>query len=158
MNLVQFKMIFLCSEKPICAPPGFCLSKCSQCCMPPLKQFQCSCSARLIDDDGYFWSFQGRHIQETCLRLSPPGDWWWDILGFVSALVSQAPQHFSSSEPQATCGKCFFRPVYPLGQFPGPLECPGQYIHGSLQMNMSNVDNLGLIIPIPFQVVARERG
>ena len=32
-------------------------------------------------------------------HLSPPGDWWCDVLGFVPA--SQAHQHFRSSETQA---------------------------------------------------------
>ena len=42
-------------------------------------------------------------------RLAPPGGRWCDVLGFVPAGVSQAPQHFRSSETQATCEGSFAR-------------------------------------------------
>ena len=50
--------------------------KCPQCC--PLRQFQ-----RWAD---WRWPFQGRSWSApSFLRLSPPGDRWWKLLGFVSA-------------------------------------------------------------------------
>ena len=50
INLVQLKIVSVCSEKPICAPP--CFSEVSP--MLHLKQFQC------LIDDSCLLSFQGR--------------------------------------------------------------------------------------------------
>ena len=47
-----------------------------------------------------------RALSLKLLRPSPPGDRWWDGLGIVSArlsALSRAPQHFRTSETQATC-------------------------------------------------------
>ena len=57
-------------------------------------------------------SFQNsRKTMEHCFLfpcLSPPGDSLCDVLGTVcQQVVFPAPQHFRSSETQATCGDCF---------------------------------------------------
>ena len=85
------------SEKPICAPPR--LSEVSP--TLPLKRFQCS-------DDGPLSSFQGRSSSalsfNASLRQPING-----VMSFALCLlvVSQASQHFRSSEKQATCEGCF---------------------------------------------------
>ena len=81
---VQFKMVSMCSEKPIWALP--CLSEVSPSCL-------WNGSSIHLTEDGALSSFEGRSSSTSSL-LSPPGDQWWDVLGFVS----QAPQHFTSSE------------------------------------------------------------
>ena len=70
---------YLCagSEKPICTPPRL-----SEVCPTlPLKRFQCSSDWRRPS------LVFSRKIIERFLfpRLSPPGDRWCDVLGFVSA-------------------------------------------------------------------------
>ena len=67
----------------------------------PLKRFQCS-------DDSPLSSFQGRSSSASsfnaCLRQAING-----VMSFALCLlvVSQASQHFRSSEKQATCEGCF---------------------------------------------------
>ena len=78
--------------------------------MLPLKEFQCG-----LIDDGPFSSSQGRPLSASSfyrLSLSRPGDQWCDVPVFV-------PQHFRSSEMQATCDGCFAPPVYLLCHFFG---------------------------------------
>ena len=90
-------MVFMRSEKPICAPPR--LSEVSP--TLPLKRFQCS-------DDGPLSSFQGRSSTTSSfnasLRQAING-----VMSFALCpqVVSQASQHFRSSEKQATCEGCF---------------------------------------------------
>ena len=94
---VQFKMVFMRSEKPICVPPR--ISEVSP--TLPLKRFQCS-------DDSPLSSFQGRSSSASsfnaCLRQAING-----VMSFALCplVVSQASQHFRSSEKQATCEGCF---------------------------------------------------
>ena len=64
---------------------------------------------RLIDD-GPLSSFQGRSSCACSFYVSPPGDRWCDMsLALCPQVVSQAPQHFRSTEKQATCEGCFTR-------------------------------------------------
>ena len=70
---VQFKMVSMCSEKPICVPPR--LSDVSP--MLPLN----SSNVRLIDEVP-FSSFEGS-LNTSSFHASPPGDRWCDVLGFV---------------------------------------------------------------------------
>ena len=58
---VQFKMVSMCLEKPICTPP--CLSEVSP--ALPLKRFQCS-----SDYDGPLSSFQGRSSSASSFHIS----------------------------------------------------------------------------------------
>ena len=51
-------------------------------------------------------------------------------LALISQIVSQAPQHFGSSEKQAICEGCFARQSI---WFPITLSCPGQYTHRSFR-------------------------
>ena len=88
----------MCSEKPICAIPR--LSEVSP--TLPLERFQC-----LIDDDA-LPSFQGRSSTASSFYASL----LQAIDGVMSLalcpqVVSQAPQHFKSSETQAACEGCF---------------------------------------------------
>ena len=95
VSSVQFKMVPMLSEKSIRAPPR--LSEVSP--TSPLKRLQCSSDSQrpsLVLSRKTVWRFLFQ-----C--LSPPGDRWCDVLGFVPAGVSQASQHFRSSEKQATC-------------------------------------------------------
>ena len=85
--------IIMRSEKPICAPPR--LSEISA--TSPLKRFQC------LIDDGPLSSFQGRSSSTSsfhaCLLQAIDGVM---SLALCPQVVSQAPQHFGSSEKQAT--------------------------------------------------------
>ena len=80
LGSVQYRMVATHSVKhsvePICAPPH--LSEVSS--MLLLKQFQSWSDCR--------WPFLVLSIrkiaeQTSFLRLSPPGDWWCEVLGFV---------------------------------------------------------------------------
>ena len=98
---VQVKMVFIRSEKPICAQPG--LPEASP--TLALKRFQCS------SDDGPLSSFQGRSCSASSgvmsLALYP------QVVSRASqhlrSLVSQASQHLRSPEKQTTCEGCFAR-------------------------------------------------
>ena len=75
-----------------------------------------------------YLAFQGIH--SLFLRLTPPGDRWCGVLGFVlwPQVESQAPQHFRSSETQAICDGCMlYTQVYLLGcdlaVLPSPIMC-----------------------------------
>ena len=69
-NPVQFRMVSMRSDKPLCASPRLSLSQKFPPTLP-LKRFQYS-------------SFQGISSSASSLfqRLSPPGDQWCDVLGF----------------------------------------------------------------------------
>jgi len=98
---VQFKMAPMRSEKPTCAP----LRPSEVSPALPLKYS----NVRLIDDDP-FSSFQGR-LASTSSFHAP----LLQVIDGVMSLalcpqvVSQAPQHFRSSEKKATCEGCFAR-------------------------------------------------
>ena len=46
-----------------------------------------------LTDDGLFSSFQERPLNASSFCVSPPGDLWCDVLGFVPEGTSQAPKH-----------------------------------------------------------------
>ena len=75
--LVQFKTVSMRSEKTIRAPPR--LSEVSP--TSPLKQFQCSPYWRWLSL--VLWRKIVHRFLFPC--LSPPGDRWCDVLGFVPA-------------------------------------------------------------------------
>ena len=85
-------------------------------------------NVRLIAD-GPLSSFQGRSssassfhaslLQVTDVVLS---------LALCQQVVSQAPQHFRSSEKQTTCEGCYARQCT-IRSFPFTQACPGQYTH-----------------------------
>ena len=87
LTSVQFKMVSMHSEKPICAPPH--LSEVSP--ALPLKRFQCSSDC--------WWPslvLSGEIIKRLLFScFSPPDSCWCDILGFVpSASVWSSPLIF----------------------------------------------------------------
>ena len=71
---VQFKILFMCSEKPIIMCSIQSLKKSL---MLPLKWFQC------LTNNDPLSSFQGRSSRASSWHTSPPGDQWRDVLGFV---------------------------------------------------------------------------
>ena len=81
---------------------------------PPLRGFPqcclCNGSSVRLTDDGPLWSFQGRSSGASSFHAS-----LLQAIDGVTSLdlgpqaVSQAPQHFRSSEEQATCDSCFAR-------------------------------------------------
>ena len=88
----QFKMVSVHSEKPMLSWKL------------PLKQFQS------LIDDGLLSSFQARSSSTSSFHASL----LQTIAGVMSLalcpqVVSQASQHFRSSEKQATCEGCFAR-------------------------------------------------
>ena len=92
--------------------------------------------ARLIDY-GPLSSFQGRSFSASSFHAS-----LLQVIDGVMSLalcpqvVSQAPQHFRSSETQATCEGCFDRQSI-CSVFPFTLACPGHYTHRSLRRCIS---------------------
>ena len=88
-------------------------------------------------------------------RPSPPGGRWCDVLGFVPAGVSQAPQHFRSSETQATYEGCFARQyicsVIPL---PPIMSRVVQCTHRSFLRWMSTIATFQSGLPIPLFVAS----
>ena len=123
MHLVQFKMVTMCLEKPIYTLP--CLLEVSP--MLPLKQFQsssCSSSPFLVLSKKI-----DEHFLFPC--LSPPGDRWCDVLGFVP----------TSSISSCSALEIFWDTnhlwllLYPL-VFPAPGQCTQR----SFQRWMSNID------------------
>ena len=94
ISSVQFKIVSMRSEKPIRAPPPYLRSI-------PIVAFESS-DVPLIDD-GPLSSFQGRSSSASSFHASL----LQAIDGVMSSalcpqVVSQAPQHFRSSEKQAT--------------------------------------------------------
>ena len=94
-------MVSMRSKKPICAP-----SRLSE---VPQRWLSNSPNVRLTDD-GPLSSFQGRSSSASSFHASL----LQTISGVVSLalcplVVSQASQHFRSSEKQATCEGCFAR-------------------------------------------------
>ena len=108
-------MVSMRSGKPICTPPR--LSGVSPV-LPYLKQFQCW--------SDWWWLFshpfkEDRWARFLILLLSPPGDWWCDImsLALCTQVVSQDPQHFRHNlrrKPPVMVANC--PPVYLLCHFP----------------------------------------
>ena len=101
MSSIQQKMVSMRSKKPICAPPR--LSEVSP--TSPLKQFQCSFDCMALSRP-----FKGRSSSASSFHASL----LQAIDGVVSLalcpqVVSQASQHFRSSEKQATFEGCFAR-------------------------------------------------
>ena len=104
MCVCVYIYIYMCvcvlSEKAICAPPRLSADSPTM----PLKQFQCSSDG----DDGPLSSFQGRLSNASSFHAS-----LLQAIGGVMSLalfayvVSQAAQHFRSSEKQATCEGSF---------------------------------------------------
>ena len=97
---VQFTMVSLRLEKPICA-----LSRLSDAC--PTLPLRRSSNVRLTDD-GLVSSFEGRSSSASSFRASllRAIDGVMSLAS-CSQVVSQASQHFRSSEKQATCDGCF---------------------------------------------------
>ena len=94
---VRLKMVSMRSEKPTCAPPR--LSEVSLMLtfetVPMLMAMVVLRPFREIVERFFF------------PRLSTPGDRWRHILGIVPAGMTQAPQHFRSSETQTIWDGCF---------------------------------------------------
>jgi len=96
---VQMKMVSIRSEKPRCAPLRL-SQKFSQRCF-------WNYSSVCLTDDGPLSSFQGRSSSASSFHAS-----LLQAIGVVSLalcpqVVSQASQHFRSSEKEATCEGCF---------------------------------------------------
>ena len=98
-SAVQVKMIYMRSERPICALPRLFDV------FPtlPSKQLQCSSDWR--------WTslVLSRKVDERFRfpRVSPPGDRWCDILGFVPAGSVPSSSVLKISKTQATYYGCF---------------------------------------------------
>ena len=96
-NLVQFKMVSMCSEKPICTSPSL-----LEVFPLPLKWFQC------LIDDGPLSSFQERSSSASSFQASL----LQAIDGVMSKMVSMrlempicAPPRFSGVSPTAAFEK-----------------------------------------------------
>ena len=108
-------------------------------------------NVRLIDD-GPLSSFQERSSSTSSFHAS-----LLQVIDVVMSLalcpqvMSQVPQHFRSSEKQATCGGCFAASLS-ARSFPFTPACPGQYscTHRSFWRWMLTVDTFQSGLPIPL--------
>ena len=97
-GLVQFKIVFTCSGKPMCTPPpslrvvrGVSFGK-----VPILVRLAMAPSRH---------PFPGSSPNASFFCTSPPGDRWCDVLGFVSA--GYCLELLNNSETKAICEGCF---------------------------------------------------
>ena len=124
-SLLQFRtVVSMCSEKPVCTHkfPQHCLWN--------------SANVPLIEN-GPISSFQGRSSNASSFHTSLLHITAVMSLALRQQVVSQAPQHFKSSETQAW-------------SFPFTLACPNQYIHRSFRKWMSTSDMFQSGFPIPL--------
>ena len=94
---VQFKMVSMCSEKPVCAPPR--LSEFPNVVFETVPMFvslTMTLSRRFNGRSSSASSFQAIQTIDGVRSLA-----------LYPQVVSQASQHFRSSEKQATCEGCF---------------------------------------------------
>ena len=107
---VQFKVVSMRSEKPICAPLR--LSEVFP--KLPLKRFQGSSDWRWPSLD------LSMKIVERVLfqRLSPPGDQWCDVLGFVHAGSVSSFSTLHIFREARHLWELLCPPVYLFGRFP----------------------------------------
>ena len=129
---VQFKVISMHSEKPICAPPR--LSEIVP--MSPVPMFV------RLSVPALSRPFKGRSSSDSSFHASL----LQAIDGVMSLalcprVVSQAPQHFSSSEKQAACEGCFA--PQPLPPFEGRSSSASSF-HASLLQAIDGVMSLAL--------------
>ena len=123
---VQFKMVSMCSEKPICAPPR--LSEGSR-----TLPFETECSSDWRWPGLSRSSFQGRSSSASSFHAFPlqaMGRWCGALGALYPQVVSQAPQHSRASETKGPCDGC----------------CVRQYICSVLTKNEPNTPSL----PGPF--------
>ena len=128
-------MVSMHSEKPICAPS--CLSEVSS--TFPLKWFQCS--------SAWWWPslILLRKIIECFLFpcLSPPGDRWCDVLGFVPTGSVSSSSTLQILWEASHLWELLCQPVYLLSHFfPFTLACPGQHTHRRFWRWMFTIDTL----------------
>ena len=71
------------------------------------------------------------------------------FLALCQQVVSQASQHFRSSEKQDTCMGCFVR-QYICSVIPFTPACPGQHTHRRFRRWVSTVDTFQSGLPIPL--------
>ena len=144
----NFKLIHLRSEKPICAQLR--LSEVSP--TLPLKQFHRSSDWR--------WTFL-----ILFRKFVEPSSFHASLLQAIDGVMSLAlcpqvpspdPQHFRSSETQATCDSwvplpptTLPAPVYPLGHFPSLLHVQGSTPTGLSECGCRS-DTCQSGLPIPF--------
>ena len=129
------------SEKPVYAPFRF---------SEMFPTLPLNSSNVHLTDDGPLSSLQGRSSSASSFHASL----LQAISGVMSLalcqqVVSQAPQHFRSSEAQATCGGCFARhsicSVISLDSV-----CPGQYIQRRFRRWMLTIDTYASRLSIPL--------
>ena len=111
--------------------------------------FETVSNVRLIDD-GPLSSFQGRSSSASSFHvpLLQPIDGVM-FLALCQQVVSQASQHFRSSEKQDTCMGCFVR-QYICSVIPFTPACPGQHTHRRFRRWVSTVDTFQSGLPIPL--------
>ena len=104
-----------------------------------------------LTDDGPLLSFQGRSSSASsfyCCLLQAIDCVM--SLALCPQVVSQAPQHFRSSEKLATCEGCFFPASLSSRSFPFTPACPGKHIRRSFRRWMSTIDTFQSGLPIPL--------
>ena len=137
--------MFMRVEMPICAPPR--LSEVSP--ALPLKWFRCSSD----------WRWPSLVLsRKTSSRISSFSASLLQVINGVMSLalcpqvVSQASQHFRSSEKQAIYEGCFAS--LSAWSFPFTPACPGQYNHRTFQRWMLTINTFQSGLPISLFVAS----
>ena len=138
---IQFKMVSVLSEKPICAPPR--LSEFSP--ASPLNRFQCSSDWRW---PSHLLSME---IVKRFLfpRLSPPGDRWCDVLGFVPAGSVSNSSTLKLFQEASHLWGLHCPPVCLLVHFPPLWHVQGSTSTGVFEGGRRPLTHSGLGFPFP---------
>ena len=120
---VQFKMVYMCSEKPTCAPPR--LSEVS-----PTLSFTALTMVPMLCDWRWPSLVLWRKIvkAEASVHASPPGDRWCDVLGFVPACSVSSSSALQIFRETSHLWGLLFPPVYLLGHFPSLRHVCSQFM------------------------------
>ena len=143
-SLVQFKMVYMRSEKIVCAPLR--LSDVSP--LLALKQFQCSSD----------WRLPSRPFKEDRLALqslfpclSPPCDRWCGVLGFVPTGSVSSSSTLQIFQDASHLWWLLCLPVYLLGRLPSLRYVLGRTPTGVLKDGCRSLTQSSFD-PIPFSL------
>ena len=148
ISSVQFKMVSMRSEKPICAQ--FRLSEVSPTC--PLKRFQCSSDLQwpssLVLSKKILWRF-------VFPRLSPPGDRWCGVLGFVPAGSVSSSSTLQIFREASRLWGLLCPLVYLFGHFPSLRHVQGStptdvFEGGCRPLTHSSLGLCVLVVEVPL--------
>ena len=125
----------------------------------PQSRLWSGSNVRLIDD-GPLSSFQGRSSSAFLPRLSPPGDRWCDVLGFVPAgsfyfyfiFIFKSSSTLQIFREASHLWGLLCPPVYLLSHFPALQHVQGNAPTGVFQGGCQPSTHSSLGFPFPFSL------